>query len=241
MPEADVAAALVAVMHGDQPLVLDAEPEPVQRSFDTREQRPERGGGRKPERRPRGRTDVEMASYRIAVGKRHKVEPRQIVGALANEGGLSRGDFGHIDIRPDFSLVELPRDLPAGTLDKLSGTRISGKLIEIRLDGGPPSRRADSRGPALGRPTSGRGSRATRAEVARPRSGQSPRSGGDSDACWPMRRPASGRFGQRSEAPPVAATVECPGHAASRRPARGVRVAGSCVSPLGTPGGVRRT
>jgi ATP-dependent RNA helicase DeaD len=150
VPEADVAAALVAVMHGNQPLVLDAEPEPVQRSFDTREQRPERGGGKKPERRPRGRTDVDMASYRIAVGKRHKVEPRQIVGALANEGGLSRGDFGHIDIRPDFSLVELPRELPAGTLDKLSGTRISGKLIEIRLDGGPPSRRADARGPRAG-------------------------------------------------------------------------------------------
>ena len=147
VPEADVAAALAAVMHGQQPLVLDPASEPQQRSFDTREQRPERGGGKKPERRPRGRTDVDMASYRIAVGKRHKVEPRQIVGALANEGGLSRGDFGHIDIRPDFSLVELPRELPAGTLDKLSGTRISGKLIEIRIDGGPPSRRADSRGP----------------------------------------------------------------------------------------------
>ena len=37
-----------------------------------------------------------MAAYRIEVGKRHKVEPRQIVGALANEGGLSRGDFGYI-------------------------------------------------------------------------------------------------------------------------------------------------
>ncbi|WP_107766054.1 DEAD/DEAH box helicase [Nocardioides terrigena] len=147
VPEADVAAALAAVMHGEQPLVLDPASEPQQKAFDTREQRPERGGGKKPERRPRGRTDVDMASYRIAVGKRHKVEPRQIVGALANEGGLSRGDFGHIDIRPDFSLVELPRELPAGTLDKLSGTRISGKLIEIRLDGGPPSRRADSRAP----------------------------------------------------------------------------------------------
>jgi ATP-dependent RNA helicase DeaD len=147
VPEADVAAALAAVMHSDQPLVLDAEPEPAQRSFDSRDQRPERGGGRKPERRPRGRTDVDMASYRIAVGKRHKVEPRQIVGALANEGGLSRGDFGHIDIRPDFSLVELPRELPPGTLDKLAGTRISGKLIEIRPDSGPPSRRADARGP----------------------------------------------------------------------------------------------
>ncbi len=145
VPEVDVAAALAAVMHDDHPLLLEAEREPAKRTFDTREQRPERGGGNKPERRPRGRTDVEMASYRLAVGKRHKVEPRPIVGAHANEGGLSRGDFGHIDIRPDFSLVELPRDLPAGTLDRLAGTRISGKLIEIRLDGGPPAKRAQSR------------------------------------------------------------------------------------------------
>ena len=49
-----------------------------------------------------------MATYKIMVGKRHKVEPRQIVGAIANEGGLRRHDFGHISIRPDHSLVELP-------------------------------------------------------------------------------------------------------------------------------------
>ena len=72
-----------------------------------------------------------MATYRIAVGKRHKVEPRQIVGAIANEGGLGRQDFGHIDIRADHSLVELPADLPAGTWDKLRGTRISGQLIDL--------------------------------------------------------------------------------------------------------------
>jgi ATP-dependent RNA helicase DeaD len=77
-----------------------------------------------------------MATYRIAVGKRHKVEPRQIVGAIANEGGLSRQDFGHIDIRGDHSLVELPADLPGDAWSKLSGTRISGKLIELTVDGG---------------------------------------------------------------------------------------------------------
>jgi len=83
-----------------------------------------------------------MATYRIAVGKRQRVEPRQIVGALANEGGLSRGDFGAIQIRPDFSLVELPADLPRETLDRLIDTRISGKLIELRPDTGGPSRRS---------------------------------------------------------------------------------------------------
>jgi ATP-dependent RNA helicase DeaD len=82
-----------------------------------------------------------MATYRIAVGRRHRVEPRQIVGALANEGGLSRADFGAIDIRPEFSLVELPADLPRETLERLDGTRISGRLIELRPDRGGPSRR----------------------------------------------------------------------------------------------------
>jgi ATP-dependent RNA helicase DeaD len=78
-----------------------------------------------------------MAAYRIEVGRRQKVEPRQIVGALANEGGLSREDFGAIKILPDFSLVELPADLPGDTLARLKDTRISGKLIEIRPDRGP--------------------------------------------------------------------------------------------------------
>ena len=83
------------------------------------------------------RSGEPMAAYRLEVGKRHKVEPRQIVGALANEGGLSRGDFGHIMIKPDFSIVELPATLPPGTLERLASTRISGKLIEISPDKGP--------------------------------------------------------------------------------------------------------
>jgi ATP-dependent RNA helicase DeaD len=84
-----------------------------------------------------------MATYRIAVGRRQRVEPRQIVGALANEGGLSREDFGHIDIRPDFSLVELPANMSSDTLDRLKDTRISGQLIEIRPDRGAPARARD--------------------------------------------------------------------------------------------------
>src|ERR671913_71445 len=62
------------------------------------------------------------------------------VRAIANEGGLRRDDFGAIQIRPDFSLVELPADLPRGTLDRLTDTRISGQLIELRLDTGGPGR-----------------------------------------------------------------------------------------------------
>ncbi len=144
VPEVDVAAALAVVAQGETPLLLDPKAEPVR---PPREERPPRDRddrgrgdrfdrGERPPRKPRGRTDVPMATYRIAVGKRHKVEPRQIVGAIANEGGLERRDFGHIDIRGDHSLVELPADLPGGAWDKLATTRISGKLIDLSLDAG---------------------------------------------------------------------------------------------------------
>ncbi len=157
VPEVDVAAALAVVAPGESPLLLEPEPaRPPRAERDRgdrreRDDRPARGDrpdrGDRPERperrqRPGG---APMATYRIAVGRRHKVEPRQIVGALANEGGLSREDFGAIQIRPEFSLVELPADLPRETLERLDATRISGRLIELRPDRGGPARRAGGR------------------------------------------------------------------------------------------------
>jgi ATP-dependent RNA helicase DeaD len=145
VPEADVAAALAIVAQGEEPLLLSPQDDRQQR-FD-RDDRDRgdgdgRGRGDRPERRER-RSSGSYGTYRIAVGKRHRVEPRQIVGALANEGGFSREDFGAIDIRPDFSLVELPANLSNDVLDKLRETRISGKLIEIRPDRGGPARRRE--------------------------------------------------------------------------------------------------
>ncbi|KQR26017.1 MULTISPECIES: DEAD/DEAH box helicase [Microbacterium] len=151
VPEADVAAALAVVAQGDTPLLLEAEAFRQQR-FDT--ERPARdGGGRDGGSRdggsreggPRRDTSGRFATYRIAVGRRQRVEPRQIVGALANEGGLRRNDFGAIQIRQDFSLVELPVDLSSDTIGRLADTRISGQLIDLRLDGGGRSAKRSDR------------------------------------------------------------------------------------------------
>jgi ATP-dependent RNA helicase DeaD len=133
-PAEDVAAALALSLQGEEPLLLEPDPEPPAREL--RERR-ERRDGERPDRGPRRDPSGRYAPYRISVGKRHKVLPRQIVGALANEGGLSRGDFGKIDIRVDHSIVELPAGLPPHVLDALRDTRISGKLIELQADRGP--------------------------------------------------------------------------------------------------------
>ncbi|WP_353509835.1 DEAD/DEAH box helicase [Intrasporangium sp.] len=151
VPEADVAAALAIVQQGGEPMLLEPEPEPA---LSRRGGRDDGSAGRprgdRADRGPRGRAGQRFATYRINVGKRHRVLPRQIVGALANEGGLGREDFGRIDIRGDFSLVELPAELPAGAWQRLRDTRISGRLIDLSRDERPrlhdrPDRQAGKR------------------------------------------------------------------------------------------------
>ncbi|MCK8642747.1 DEAD/DEAH box helicase [Mycobacterium colombiense] len=141
-PMADIAAALALQSRDGEEFLMAPEPPPERRERRTeRRERPERPRSAKP-----------LATYRIAVGKRHKIGPGAIVGAIANEGGLHRSDFGHIAIGPDCSLVELPAKLPKSTFKRLENTRISGVLINLQperssagkprgRDGGKPRRK----------------------------------------------------------------------------------------------------
>ena len=111
-----------------------------------------------------------MATYRISVGRRQHVRPGAIVGAIANEGGLTSKDFGHIDIRGDHTLVELPANMPQQVIQNLSDTRISGQLIHLQPDdGSSPPEDDDRRG--------GRGDRGGRGGFRGGRGGDRDRGG----------------------------------------------------------------
>jgi ATP-dependent RNA helicase DeaD len=138
VPMADIAAALAAQARDGEKFFM-VEPPPERRRSDDRSDRPDRGD------RSKRKPGQGFATYRIAVGKRHKVSPGAIVGAIANEGGLNRSDFGHISIRPDHSLVELPVELPRETVKALERTRIQGILINLQPDRPPRKAGKDSR------------------------------------------------------------------------------------------------
>jgi ATP-dependent RNA helicase DeaD len=134
VPMADIAAALATQLHdGEEFLMTEPPPE-------KRREKPDRGPREDGARKPRERRS-DLATYRIAVGKRHKVMPGAIVGAIANEGGLHRSDFGHITIKVDHSLVELPAKLSKQTLKALEKTRIQGNLINLQPDRAPDKHR----------------------------------------------------------------------------------------------------
>src|SRR5699024_5617919 len=110
-----------------------------------RRDRDDRGG------RHERRNDGDFNTYRLDVGKRQNVRPGAIVGAIANEGGLSAKDFGRITIAVGHTLVDLPKTMDPSVLDRLRDTRISGQLINIKKDTGRPPRDFDDRGGRGGR------------------------------------------------------------------------------------------
>ncbi|HZC11576.1 MAG TPA: DbpA RNA binding domain-containing protein, partial [Mycobacterium sp.] len=141
VPMADIAAALAAQSRDGEAFLMSPEPPPDRRPKQ-RDDRPAKTNRKAFEGPKKG-----FATYRIAVGKRHKIGPGAIVGAIANEGGLHRSDFGHITIKPDFSLVELPAKLSRETLKALERTRISGVLINLQPDRARDNPARRDRGP----------------------------------------------------------------------------------------------
>ncbi|MCW1250136.1 DEAD/DEAH box helicase [Acaricomes phytoseiuli] len=132
----EIAAALAFMAQGGESLLVEelaATPE-FQKGDRQRDGRGSRGPSR---------TVTEgNATYRIAVGRRQRVMPGAIIGALANEGGFKASEIGGIDIRSDHSLVELPAALSPAQWRSLAKTRIGGELIRLELDTGRKPRAA---------------------------------------------------------------------------------------------------
>jgi len=84
-----------------------------------------------------------MTRYRVSVGHKDGVKPGQLVGALANEGGIEGARIGRIDIRNAFSVVELPSGLPSTILAKMARARVAGRprnaFSVVELPSGLPS------------------------------------------------------------------------------------------------------
>ncbi|WP_115540637.1 DEAD/DEAH box helicase [Xanthomonas campestris] len=95
----------------------------------------EDAGAERPRREPsapRGEPEFGMESYRIEVGHTHGVKPANIVGAIANEAGLESRYIGRIDIQDDYSILDLPADMPRELLTHLKKVWVSGQQLNMR-------------------------------------------------------------------------------------------------------------
>jgi ATP-dependent RNA helicase DeaD len=101
----------------------------------------------RPAARPMGngsRDSVPMQRYRVEVGREHGVQPGNLVGAIANESGLSGSEIGRIDIYDQYSIVGLPEGMPPSVFDSLKNAWVSGRQLRLSLAPVPGVRAAKS-------------------------------------------------------------------------------------------------
>ena len=79
------------------------------------------------------RSDGHMAAVMLSVGRDDMVRPADIVGALANEGGLTGGDIGRIDILPRMSVAEVPADRLDELFAAMERCTIRGRPVQMKV------------------------------------------------------------------------------------------------------------
>ncbi|HEX7342240.1 MAG TPA: DEAD/DEAH box helicase [Rhodanobacteraceae bacterium] len=160
IPAVEIAAALARLAHGDQPLLLKEthheriEPVAHDQPRGKRADKPaDRHAGKhdgrhddrqpapKPyERKPRPPRQHEgeagKDTYRLDVGHNHGAQPKNIIGAIANEADIDSRYIGRLTIHDDFSLIDLPEGMPHELLAHMKKVRVAGHPLHMRLDDG---------------------------------------------------------------------------------------------------------
>lgn len=78
-------------------------------------------------------TPQNMVRLFITLGKKDKVGPKDLLGAIAGETGIPGNAIGHIDIYDKFSFVEIPEDLAQQVMKKMKKAQIRGKKFNIDI------------------------------------------------------------------------------------------------------------
>lgn len=81
--------------------------------------------------RPMGPPESHMERFRVEVGWRDRIKPGNIVGAIANEAGLTGRSIGRIQIFDTHSTVDLPKGMPDDVFQGLRQLRVMNKPLQL--------------------------------------------------------------------------------------------------------------
>lgn len=76
--------------------------------------------------------NLRVVRYRLDVGAKHNVTKEQIQAVLIEESGVDKKRIGRIDIRQNYTLVELPDGMPADIFQLLAEATIGERRLAIK-------------------------------------------------------------------------------------------------------------
>ncbi|MCB1025269.1 MAG: DEAD/DEAH box helicase, partial [Acidobacteria bacterium] len=108
---ADIAAAATFLSVGDKQLSVNTGTDPKQFSY----------------------SEEGMVRLLIDIGRRNRISPGDIVGAIANEADIPGKAIGAIDVNDGFTIVDIPAEFVEKVLSNMQGSRIRSQNMNIRL------------------------------------------------------------------------------------------------------------
>ncbi|MES9885283.1 MAG: DbpA RNA binding domain-containing protein, partial [Candidatus Sedimenticola sp. 6PFRAG1] len=105
----------VALMESDIDPILDAEPLPSTNLLEKKAIMPP------------------MSTLQIDGGKKQKVRPGDILGALTGKDGITGNQVGKINIFDNWAYVAVSRDAVKNALKKLGEGKLKGRSFRVRL------------------------------------------------------------------------------------------------------------
>jgi ATP-dependent RNA helicase DeaD len=144
----DIGAAAIKLVHeasgraGDREEEIAIVPPPrdvAGRKKDKSVRTPHQGASSSSPRAAKGGKTGKMVRVHIALGRKSGVRPADLVGAIANEAGISGKDIGSIEIGNGFALVEIPEADVDAVVEAMASAKIRGQRVSVKRD------RADSR------------------------------------------------------------------------------------------------
>ena len=74
-----------------------------------------------------------MVTLQLLGGRKDKIRPGDVMGALAGEAGLTREQVGKITVTDQTTYVAVARDVARETVRKLSAGKVKGKAVKVRI------------------------------------------------------------------------------------------------------------
>ena len=78
-----------------------------------------------------GAVEEGMVRLFINIGRKNRVRPGDIVGALAGETGVPGKLIGCIDVHDHYTFVEVPKEYARDVLDAMKHVKIKGKMVAV--------------------------------------------------------------------------------------------------------------
>ena len=100
-----------------------------------------------PDLRPTAtQSGIKMVRYRLDVGRNHQITLEELKRILIEESGVDKNNIKNINIQGDYSLVELPDEMPQDIFLHLKSVEIKQHKLDIKRVKARNNKRGNNRG-----------------------------------------------------------------------------------------------